>query len=84
MKGHLNVKKTRDLQEATAENQSTHYSLVCELLHFPAAAGEQNQPKQASQEKAQPECGSRATAELNADALSGTLGPRFSLLLFTG
>ena len=29
MKGHLNVKKTRDLQEATAENQSAYYSLVC-------------------------------------------------------
>ena len=29
MKGHLNMKKIRDLQEAIAENQSTHYSLVC-------------------------------------------------------
>lgn len=49
-KGHLNVKMTRDLQEATAENRSTRYSLVHELLSSPPA-GEQNQPKEASQEK---------------------------------
>lgn len=80
MKGHLNVKKTWDVQEATAENQSTPYSLVHELLSSPA--GEQNQPKEASQEKTWPECGSQATAELKTDALRDT-GTLLSLYRFS-